>query len=518
MAASNTFLSEEQLQCSICLEIFIKPVTTSCGHNYCMLCLNKYWDNSQKYSCPFCKEEFSKRPELFVNTLISNLAAQFKESVKAQSSTRTKTTNAAQGNVPCDVCADPTQKALKSCLDCGVSFCDTHLDHHKISAKLKQHKLINAVKNLEDYICQRHQKPLEMFCRNDQKCVCLFCTEGEHKSHNTIPMEEEIADKKNKMRKTQADVQEMIQDKRKKIEEIKRSVVLKKAYFTLSTPPSTDTWDQIIINSSLNVKDMVKDLLHLQESINNIAEKMPGAKRHATSISACMYPAVPLDCQKEEIGRLLKTPLQKGDTWYLVDSSWFKTWKKYVGFDSWDMLGYQTCHPGPVDNSGLLTDSLSLKEHLIEDLDYILLPKEAWGKLISWYGLTEHQKPIARKVVEQGMFLKHCKVEVYLTEVRLCEFSNVDQSIRRQFSKVDTVACIEKEMHKIFNIPDGKKTRLWLKYISNTYAHLSNPGSSVQDAGIYHGQVVLVEQINNNGTWPRDAVPPPCQKSQKRNT
>ncbi|XP_060780170.1 ubiquitin carboxyl-terminal hydrolase 15-like isoform X3 [Neoarius graeffei] len=398
------------------------------------------------------------------------------------------------------------------------------------------------------------------------------------------------------MRKTQADVQEMIQDKRKKIEEIKRSVVLKKknihkekedsteifrslmssmermqadlllvlekkqkdierqaecsvkaleeeiaelkrsgtelekllncedhihllqAYFTLSTPPSTDTWDQIIINSSLNVKDMVKDLLHLQESINNIAEKMPGAKRHATSISACMYPAVPLDCQKEEIGRLLKTPLQKGDTWYLVDSSWFKTWKKYVGFDSWDMLGYQTCHPGPVDNSGLLTDSLSLKEHLIEDLDYILLPKEAWGKLISWYGLTEHQKPIARKVVEQGMFLKHCKVEVYLTEVRLCEFSNVDQSIRRQFSKVDTVACIEKEMHKIFNIPDGKKTRLWLKYISNTYAHLSNPGSSVQDAGIYHGQVVLVEQINNNGTWPRDAVPPPCQKSQKRNT
>lgn len=216
----------------------------------------------------------------------------------------------------------------------------------------------------------------------------------------------------------------------------------------------------------------------------------------------------------------MKTPLQKGDTWYLVGSSWFKTWKKYVGFDSWDTasLGDQTFHPGPVDNSGLLRDSVSLNEYLIDELDYTLLPKQAWGKLISWYGLTEHQKPIVRKVVEHGMFVKHCKVEVYLTKLILCEFSNMDQSISWQFSQADTVACIEKEMHKIFNIPGGKKTRLWTKYMSNRYECLSNPGSSIQDAGLFHGQVVLIEQINKDGTWPLDAVPPPCQKSQKGNT
>ncbi|MGH0149246.1 UNVERIFIED_CONTAM: hypothetical protein FKN15_055223 [Acipenser sinensis] len=42
-------------------------------------------------------------------------------------------------------------------------------------------------------------------------------------------------------------------------------------------------------------------------------------------------------------------------------------------------------------------DSLSLKEHLIDELDYILVPTEGWNKLVSWYGLTENQEPVARK-------------------------------------------------------------------------------------------------------------------------
>lgn len=43
-------------------------------------------------------------------------------------------------------------------------------------------------------------------------------------------------------------------------------------------------------------------------------------------------------------------------------------------------------------------DVLAIKEHLIDELDYILVPTEGWNKLISWYGLTEGQEPIARKV------------------------------------------------------------------------------------------------------------------------
>lgn len=37
------------------------------------------------------------------------------------------------------------------------------------------------------------------------------------------------------------------------------------------------------------------------------------------------------------------------------------------------------------------------------------------------------------------MFVKHCKVEVYLTELKLCKDSNMDNVITRRFSKADTI-------------------------------------------------------------------------------
>ncbi|XP_048012803.1 ubiquitin carboxyl-terminal hydrolase 15-like isoform X2 [Megalobrama amblycephala] len=217
--------------------------------------------------------------------------------------------------------------------------------------------------------------------------------------------------------------------------------------------------------------------------------------------------AADVETQRGEIATLLKTPLRRADTWYLVDSHWFKQWKKYVGFDSWDkyQMGEQSVYPGPVDNRGLLRDgdATGIREHLIDELDYILLPADGWSRLVSWYGLTEGQEPIARKVVEQGMFVKHCKVEVYLTELKLCEDGNMDNMVTRRFSKADTIDTIEREMRKLFSIPDEKETRLWNKYMSNTFEPLNKPDSTIQDAGLYQGQVLVIEQKNEDGSWPR---------------
>jgi len=43
------------------------------------------------------------------------------------------------------------------------------------------------------------------------------------------------------------------------------------------------------------------------------------------------------------------------------------------------------------------------------------------------------------QVVEQGMFVKHSKVEVYLTELKLCEDGNMDNVVIRPFSKADRI-------------------------------------------------------------------------------
>uniref|UniRef100_A0A2K6MRQ4 Ubiquitin carboxyl-terminal hydrolase n=1 Tax=Rhinopithecus bieti TaxID=61621 RepID=A0A2K6MRQ4_RHIBE len=195
--------------------------------------------------------------------------------------------------------------------------------------------------------------------------------------------------------------------------------------------------------------------------------------------------AADLDTQRSDIATLLKTSLRKGDTWYLVDSRWFKQWKKYVGFDSWDkyQMGDQNVYPGPIDNSGLLKE----------------------GTKISWYNFISGLGP---PVVEQGMFVKHCKVEVYLTELKLCENGNMNNVVTRRFSKADTIDTIEKEIRKIFNIPDEKETRLWNKYMSNTFEPLNKPDSTIQDAGLYQGQVLVIEQKNEDGTWPRGPSTP----------
>ncbi|KAJ3602807.1 hypothetical protein NHX12_030555 [Muraenolepis orangiensis] len=222
---------------------------------------------------------------------------------------------------------------------------------------------------------------------------------------------------------------------------------------------------------------------------------------------AAQLPTPSTESQKETIGSLIKTTLRKGDEWFLIDSRWFKQWKKYVGFDSWDMynVGEHSLFPGPIENSGLFSDQETqvLKEHLIDELDYVLVPTEAWNKLVSWYGCLEGQRPIVRKVVEHGMFVKHCKVEVYLLELNLCENDNMDNLVTRHFSKADTIDAIEKDMRSLFEIPSGEETRLWNKYMSNTYEQLNKPDSTVQDAGLFQGQVLVIERKNEDGSWPR---------------
>ncbi|PIO29180.1 hypothetical protein AB205_0167320 [Aquarana catesbeiana] len=95
------------------------------------------------------------------------------------------------------------------------------------------------------------------------------------------------------------------------------------------------------------------------------------------------------------------------------------------------------------------------------------------------------------QVVEHGMFVKHCKVEVYLIELKLSENNDPEKMVSRHFSKADTIEFIEKEVRRIFNIPPEKETRLWNRYMTNTYEQLTKPDNTVQDAGLYQGQCFL---------------------------
>ncbi|XP_042349287.1 LON peptidase N-terminal domain and RING finger protein 3-like [Plectropomus leopardus] len=51
-------LDPTDLECSLCMRLFYEPVTTPCGHTFCLRCLERCLDHNPK--CPLCKEELSE--------------------------------------------------------------------------------------------------------------------------------------------------------------------------------------------------------------------------------------------------------------------------------------------------------------------------------------------------------------------------------------------------------------------------------------------------------------------------
>ncbi|XP_031168023.1 E3 ubiquitin-protein ligase TRIM39-like [Sander lucioperca] len=225
MAEASCRLSEDQFLCPICLDVFTDPVTTSCGHNFCRNCITEHWNSNNRYRCPMCKTVFNTRPELLINTFISEMVAQFRESAQQKASSSSSEQHVSKpGEVPCDVCTGTKLKALKSCLVCLASYCETHLEPHLTMSGLKRHQLIDPVENLEGRMCMKHNKPLELFCKIDQTCVCMICTVLDHKMHDVVPLKEEYEEKKAELGKTEAEIQQMIKERQQRIRNINRRV------------------------------------------------------------------------------------------------------------------------------------------------------------------------------------------------------------------------------------------------------------------------------------------------------
>ncbi|XP_063322591.1 E3 ubiquitin-protein ligase TRIM39-like [Pelmatolapia mariae] len=230
MSAASCHLSKDQFLCSICLDVFTDPVSTPCGHNFCKNCISQHWDISERFECPMCKKMFYTKTELQINSFISDMVSQFRHETqqKSTSSSSSEQQAAKPGEVPCDICTGTKLKALKSCLVCLASYCQTHLELHLTMKGLKRHQLIDPEENLEGRMCMKHDKPLELFCKTDQTCVCMLCSVIDHKTHEFAPLREEYEEKKAELGKTEAEIEQMIQKRRLKIRKIKKSVKMSK--------------------------------------------------------------------------------------------------------------------------------------------------------------------------------------------------------------------------------------------------------------------------------------------------
>lgn len=138
--------------------------------------------------CPLCKQHLRKAPG--VNIVLRNIVEQMMKPMKTDENRYT----GAPGEVPCDICTEGKLKAEKSCLVCLASYCSTHLQNHFSATRLKGHKLVKPVKNLDERACLQHGRPLELYSKKKARCICVRCMVEDQEE--VVATEEEWNNKK----------------------------------------------------------------------------------------------------------------------------------------------------------------------------------------------------------------------------------------------------------------------------------------------------------------------------------
>ncbi|XP_067267578.1 zinc finger protein RFP-like isoform X2 [Chanodichthys erythropterus] len=276
MSSSSGPLTEE-LQCSICLDVFTDPVTTPCGHNFCKTCLNKCWDNSQTCNCPYCKETFNRRPDLKINTTLREVVDHYKKKRPEK-----KTEVLKNPEVLCDVCEERKQEALKSCLGCQSSYCETHLEPH-----LRVTQLIKTQKDVQQMIQDRTKKiqdvkhSAEVRKRNTEKekaahvelFTDLICSIERCLTELLEMMEEQ-------QKAAEKQEEELIEELEQEITELKmRNTELEQLshtedhlhllqiYSSLCSSRNTRNWSEISVKTDESMETLRRALTRLQDTL-----------------------------------------------------------------------------------------------------------------------------------------------------------------------------------------------------------------------------------------------------------
>ena len=173
------------LECSICLQVFQDPRNLSCGHTFCLKCIEK----TNNRLCALCKREWSPPAKGLLGLPKNFVVENFTTSLPSISHCAVAGNNS-HGNVKyfCIDCWDPL------CEKCGQG-------HTQFSRSMKNHvvKLISEIHHTDIelhnrqrmLLCNQHKdKAIEFFCTDCDKLSCQTCYVLFHNTHKCISVEE----------------------------------------------------------------------------------------------------------------------------------------------------------------------------------------------------------------------------------------------------------------------------------------------------------------------------------------
>uniref|UniRef100_A0A8C6TMW0 Uncharacterized protein n=1 Tax=Neogobius melanostomus TaxID=47308 RepID=A0A8C6TMW0_9GOBI len=178
------------------------------------------------------------------------------------------------GEVSCDHCSAPKLKALKSCLVCLSSYCESHLQPHLSVPGLKSHQLMEPVDNMEDRMCPQHHKLLELFCRSDHSCLCTMCALLEHQSHKFVSLKEEFDQRKASLQQTQQQSRHMVKQRRQKIQELQSSVQLSQRAVDREKSTGLQAFSALIESVQRSRERFIQELQEKHRHIQTQAEAL----------------------------------------------------------------------------------------------------------------------------------------------------------------------------------------------------------------------------------------------------
>ncbi|KAK8685100.1 hypothetical protein V6N13_041109 [Hibiscus sabdariffa] len=229
-----------------------------------------------------------------------------------------------------------------------------------------------------------------------------------------------------------------------------------------------------------------------------------------------------LPCTPEEQKRIVselknesERNLKEGNLYFVISSSWFRRWERYVGIEADGNLNQSSDSrllnvtslmvaemPGPIDNSDIVRngsdcdckeDEIQLRTMLMEGQDYVLVPQKVWEKLHEWY---KGGPALPRKMILQGVYHRNFDVEVYPLCLKLIDSRDESQSViwlsrkasvSELFQKVCALRGIEQD-----------KVRIWDYFNKRKHAQLFASNKSLEESNLQMDQDILLEQVDGH--------------------
>nr|XP_056723636.1 E3 ubiquitin-protein ligase TRIM7-like [Euleptes europaea] len=181
----------EGASCSVCPD---PGSIAQCGHSFCLACLTRSRGASgaEASCCPQCKgraQEGTLRPN---QQLANSVEITQKLSPREGKEETRKGQKRRRG-----VCEKHQEPLTFTCKEdeaplCGVcSRSEEHQDHQVVPLEEPAGEKKIFVAARKERVCQKHQEPLKLFCKEDEALICVACDLlKEHKNHEIIPVEE----------------------------------------------------------------------------------------------------------------------------------------------------------------------------------------------------------------------------------------------------------------------------------------------------------------------------------------